>query len=158
MNLISVANSLQNFSASPEEKLGCSGNKFGSPVIFPCLCERENNTISWTSLELERRRRGKQLFKVRPLFRPLCSISAKIRPQNCPATLLFILPSFWLMGPSNQPVGNTDINKIDVFGANLFNFYFGNSSAKILINITNKADRKNSSGPRTSILLIYSHH
>jgi hypothetical protein len=29
-----VANSLQKFSASPEEKFGRSGKKFGPPVIF----------------------------------------------------------------------------------------------------------------------------
>jgi hypothetical protein len=32
--LASVANSLKNFLASPEEKFGCRGKKFGSPVMF----------------------------------------------------------------------------------------------------------------------------
>jgi hypothetical protein len=71
MNHVSgVANSLQNFSASPEEKFCRCGKKFGPPVMFTFeriwvlrkilfFSERVGKFIE---LELERIRGGKQLF------------------------------------------------------------------------------------------------
>ncbi len=58
------------------------------------------------------------------------------------------------MRPSNRPVGNTDFNMIEVFGAYLFNFYFEETQfkiicRKILNNLTNEKDWKNLFGPRT---------
>ncbi len=75
----SVANSLQNFSDSPQEKFGRWGKKFGPPVnftfwrnlgsrktIFLLVCGK----ISCTSLELESIRGGNPFGKVQPPFWP----------------------------------------------------------------------------------------
>ncbi len=109
----SVANSLQNFSASSEENLAVR-NKTRSPSNFPffkefglkknstyfCLCEWENNNNSWKSLELERIRKGKQCVQSSA---PFSSESAEVKPQICPAAPLFIRP-FLLIRPNNRPV------------------------------------------------------
>ena len=98
----SVANSLQNFSASPEEKFGRLKEKMRSPVIltfwrnlgpkntiFVCV----SGDISLTSLELERIWGGKTIFIKFGSFSALfCSKSSKIRPQICQAAPLFIRP------------------------------------------------------------------
>jgi hypothetical protein len=76
----SVANSLQNFSASPEEKFG---------RCF-CLCQWKNFNISCTSLELERI--SEIIFK---MFGPFPAIFVQNRPKF---HRRFIRPPHFLFG------------------------------------------------------------
>ncbi len=110
----SVANSLQNFAASPEEKFGRWGIKFGPLVIFTlwrnlglkkhyfCLCEWKNKNISCNFLDLEGIGGGKQFFKSSASFRPFL-----FKIGVCQAAPLFIRP-FLTMRPNYRPNGSTD--------------------------------------------------
>ncbi len=71
-------------------------NGYHSDVISPQvqhLTRRKRNLNVSNSLQnFQASPREKKLWAVRPLFRPLSTKSAKMRPQICPAALPFIRP------------------------------------------------------------------
>ncbi len=56
------------------------------------MCVSGNTTLFLGHFPRIREDRKREKVKIRPLFGPFCSKSAKIRPQNCLAAPLFIWP------------------------------------------------------------------
>jgi hypothetical protein len=56
----------------------------------------------------EKKSRKTNFPEVRPLFGPLCTKSAKIRPQICLAALLFLYAPFLSYAAEYWPAGNMD--------------------------------------------------
>jgi hypothetical protein len=121
-----VANSLQNFSASPRRKIQLLRKKFGPSVNFTfwrnlglrktlfCPCECENNNISQ---ELERIRGGQQVFKVWPFSARFVQNRPKFS-RRIVRPLHFLFGPFLLMRPNNRPV-RCNIKKLE--GENWYN-------------------------------------
>ncbi len=110
---LQVANSWQTFPDRSAEKFGCEEKirplrkEFGHLVNFPFrrhfalrnktifVYVRRKSTIVLRLAyndNIEKKGRKTNFPEVRPLFGPFCTKSAKIRPQICPAALLFIRP------------------------------------------------------------------